>query len=423
MRTTWLVMRHAISTTLRKRSFWLFTFLMPAILLAFNLYALFQDEIGGDAGTEGAAAATAAEQAPPIVALVDEAGIIQRLPDGVPAGMFARYDSQQAALDAMESGAVSQVLYLPPDYLASGEVTVFARSFQLTQGENTGVAIGSNQEWLLNYILVANLAGDEMLASAVFNPTPGQMATRHALATPEEPAGGDETLALLVASVIPYVYYFILIISAGYMMQSVTAEKENRTVEVLLTSLNPRQMMVGKILGMSVVVMIQLLVWAGAAVLALNQAGPTLDLGQFQFPPGFLVWSALFLILGYLLYASVMAAAGAIAPTAREAGQVTWLLVVPLLPTLMFGREFVDNPDGSLSLALSLFPFSAPSGMVTRLAVAPVPLWQILLSLALLAATAYLFVVLSARFFRADNLLSDAAFHWKRLIGGWRGAS
>ncbi|NIV32727.1 MAG: ABC transporter permease, partial [Anaerolineae bacterium] len=79
--------------------------------------------------------------------------------------------------------------------------------------------------------------------------------------------------------------------------------------------------------------------------------------------------------------ASVMAAAGAIAPNAREAGQVVWLLVLPLMPTLMFGTVFMEDPNGTLSTALSLFPFSAPSAMVTRLAITEVPLWQILVSL------------------------------------------
>ena len=70
------------------------------------------------------------------------------------------------------------------------------------------------------------------------------------------------------------------------------------------------------------------------------------------------------------------------------------------MPTLMFGRMFVDDPGNALVLILSLFPFSAPSAMVTRLAVTTVPLWQILVSLAGVALTAYLFVSLSARFFR-----------------------
>ena len=128
----------------------------------------------------------------------------------------------------------------------------------------------------------------------------------------------------------------------------------------------------------------------------------------------------MFLVAGYLLFAAIMAAGGAIAANAREASPLTFLVILPLMPTLMFGYEFAENPHSPLVVALSLFPFSAPSAMVTRLAVSPVPLWQILLSLGLLVATAYGCLALAARFFRAGNLLSDTAFSFKRLATGWR---
>jgi ABC-2 type transport system permease protein len=419
MRTTWLVMKHAIATTLRKRSFWLFTFLMPAFLLAFNTYYFLRD-----AGVTLGDSEQAAEEAPapeiPAIGLVDDAGIVEQLPEAVPAGMFQLIADRETALADLESGALDQVVYIPSDYVNSGDVTIYTRNFQITSDQNGGVATGSAQAWLLPYILTLNLVDEPALANAVFNPTPGNAIQFHPMTSPAPDAGSNLALARIIASVTPYVYYFVLVISAGYMMQSVTAEKENRVVEVLLTSAEPRQIMVGKILGMSVVVLLQISVWLGAAAVGLNRLTQTLDLSSYSLPPGFLIWSLLFLVLGYLLYASVMAAAGAIAPSAREAGQVTWLLILPLLPTLMFGVEFAEDPHGTLALALSLFPFSAPSAMVTRLAVADIPLWQVLLSLALLAGTAYLFVSLSARFFRADNLLSDAAFNWKRLLTGWR---
>jgi ABC-2 type transport system permease protein len=205
-------------------------------------------------------------------------------------------------------------------------------------------------------------------------------------------------------------------------MRSVVAEKENRTAEVLLLSLNPRELMIGKMLAMSLVMWLQVVVWVGGGILILNRGAELLNMARFTFPPGFLAWALLFLVFGYLLFASVMAAAGAIAPTAREGAQVTWLLILPLMPTLMFGPAFLEDPNGTLSVVLSLFPFSSPSAMVTRLAVAQVPLWQILVSLTGLAVTAYLFVVLAARFFRAGNLLSDESFNWRRLGTGWRNA-
>lgn len=105
----------------------------------------------------------------------------------------------------------------------------------------------------------------------------------------------------------------------------------------------------------------------------------------------------------------------------REGAPVTWLLIIPLMPTLMFGDLFVNQPNHPLTLILSFFPFSAPSAMVTRLAVGNAPLWQIMASLALLALTTYGFVLLAARFFRAGNLLSEASFELRQLATGWRG--
>ena len=145
-----------------------------------------------------------------------------------------------------------------------------------------------------------------------------------------------------------------------------------------------------------------------------------LNVSGFTFPPGFIAWAILFLALGFLLFASVMAAAGAIAPTAREGNQAIWLLMLPLMPTLMFSQLFAEEPNSPLVLVLSLFPFSAPSAMVTRLALGEVPLWQIIVSLLGLAGTTYLMVVLAACFFRAGNLLSDASFSLRRLATEWR---
>jgi ABC-2 type transport system permease protein len=171
---------------------------------------------------------------------------------------------------------------------------------------------------------------------------------------------------------------------------------------------------------MSVLMVIQLIVWVGGGILILNRGADLMNVANFAFPPGFWIWAALFLVLGYLLYASVMMATGAIAQSAREASQVMWLLIIPLMPTLMFGTLFLEEPNGALCVALSLFPLSAPSAMVTRLAVADVPLGQILASLAGLAIMTYLLLALAGRFFHAGNLLSQSSFNWRRLATGWR---
>jgi ABC-2 type transport system permease protein len=227
-------------------------------------------------------------------------------------------------------------------------------------------------------------------------------------------------MAQMVATLLPLVYYFLLLMGSSYLMRSVVAEKENRTAEVLLVSVDPRRLMVGKILAMSVVTLIQVAVWVGGGMLVLNRGSILMNAAAFSFPAGFILWAILFLILGFLLFASIMAAAGAISNSAREANQVIWLLILPQMPVLMFSSLFLEDPNSTFVVIMSLFPFSAPSAMVTRLAMTNVPLWQILVSLAGLALVAYAFVALAARFFRAGNLLSQEGFNWRRLATAWQ---
>jgi ABC-2 type transport system permease protein len=426
MRNIWLVIKHDVGVTVRQRSFWIFTLLVPALLLAVNAYTII--ERGGlsstdqDADSQEATSTSLADL--PALGLVDEADLIAEMPPGIPPDLFVRFPDEAAARAALEAGEIKQYIHLPADYVATGEITVYDQGFQLfSTGENMGVAFASNQAWILPYVINYNLVGDQQLLDALQDPVPSALAEFHALQPPAQDDTEIQAMAELVASVMPYIYYFLLVMGSSYLMRSVVAEKENRTAEVLLLSLNPLELMIGKMLAMSLVMWLQVVVWVGGGILILDRGAEVMNMARFTFPPGFLAWALGFLVCGYLLFASVMAAAGAIAPTAREGAQVTWLLILPLMPTLMFGPAFVEDPNGTLSVVLSLFPFSAPSAMVTRLAVAQVPLWQILVSLAGLAATAYLFVVLAARFFRSGNLLSDESFNWRRMATGWRRAS
>jgi len=397
------------------------SFIVPVLLLGFQGYAVLQDNdisIGGE--DEASAEEESGSDEITIIGLVDNSGLITEIPDGIPSGKFLLLDGVDEARASLDAGEIEQYVVLPEDYIGSGEITIYDKDFQLMQAGDTGVAFGSANEWMLPEIINYNLIGDESLSMVVFNPTPGNLVRQHALNPPEESSAESEALAEFTSVAIPYVYYFILIIVSGYILQSVTSEKENRTVEVILVSLQPDELMSGKLLGMTFVALIQLLVWGAGASLILNQGSRLLDVSGLSFTPAFFIVAIVFLLLGYLLYASVMAAAGALANSAREASQVTWLLVIPLLPTLMFGRFFVEDPDSVLAIFLSLFPFSSPSAMVTRMAVGSVPAWQVLFSLFLLLITVYVVLMMATRFFQPQNLLSQAQFSWRRLATGWR---
>jgi len=421
MQNIWTVIKHEIRVVLRKKSFWILSFIVPVFLLGFQGYYIILDsDVSLGASEEEAAEEEASPTEPTIIGMVDESGLIEEIPNGIPPDMFRRFGSNDEGRAALEGGDIDQLVLIPSDYVTSGEVMIYAENFQIIREGDMGVAFGSANEWMLPYIINSNLIGDAALANVIFNPTPGDQASYIALDPPEEVSEDDAALAEFTSTAIPYIYYFILIIVSGYILQSVTSEKENRTVEVILVSLDSDELMAGKLLGMTSVAILQLAFWVGGATIILNQGSRYFDISGLTFTPAFFITALLFLILGYLLYASVMAAAGALANTAREASQVTWLLILPLLPTLMFGRLFVEDPDSVLALFLSMFPLSSPSAMVTRMAVGSVPAWQVLLSLFLLLITAYAVLMMASRFFHPQNLLSQAQFSWRRFATAWR---
>lgn len=417
MKTIWLVIKHDVAFVLRQRSFWIMTLLMPALLLGSNAYIASQDN------APALTTPTPADQtAPPHVGLVDHANLITFIPDDLPPHLFLPFADEAAAQTALDQGDITQYVVIPADFASGGAIVIYDRGFQLLSGgDSNSVAFNGRYDWALTYLITANLTNDTQLAAVVQNPTPRPATQFHRL---QPPATADETnnlgMAIIVARVMPYLFYFLLIMGGSYMMRSVVAEKENRTVEILLLSLEPTQLMIGKIIAMSVIIVIQLIVWVGGGMLILDRAATVMQFTSFAFPPSFFVWAILFLLLGYLLFAAIMSAVGALATNAREGGQAIWILVIPLMPTLMFGPLFAEEPNHPLVIALSLFPFSSPSAMVTRLAVGAVPAWQLVVSLLALVGTTWLFIVLAGRFFKSGNLLSDTSFSWQRLASGWR---
>lgn len=425
MRTIRLIIRHEVTFTLRQRSFWILTLLLPAVIIAVQLVGLTfgDDEVAGSEVLEGEASdSTIADF--PVLGLVDEGGFVAQIPPELPATLFIRFDTEEAAREALRAGDLDQVVIVPADYLDTGEVTALSQDFVFTPaGSEQSVAFG-NYEWVLQYVLEYNLEPDPVLLAAIRNPTPGMLATFVPLNQESAGSARDEDsqgVAQAVSTVVPFIYYFLLIMGSSYLMGSVIKEKENRTAEVLLLSLPPRQLVFGKMIAMLILILIQVAIWLGAMYLFLDQRETIIAMaGNFALPAGFALWAILFLIAGYAMYGAFLAAGGALASTSRETQQIVWVLIIPLMPTLIFASEFAAQPPNALAVFLSLFPLTAPSAMVTRIAVGNVPLWQILLSLAGVTITAYLALMAAARFFRPDTLLSTEVFSWKRVASEWR---
>lgn len=397
MRNIWIVSKQEITATLSQASFWVMTFLFPAFMIGINLLTQLPLQNTAQANTNQIEANTA-------LGYVDPAGLVQTLPPELPAELLRKYPDQPSAQAALERGEIEQYVDLSEVNLPDRNLVVVQRTFN---------PLADTPEDLFHYLLVYNQVGDQGLAARITAPGAGQV--EHTLAAPAV----DQSSSLLRLA--PYatllIFFFLFTTSSGLMLRSVSREKTNRTAEVLLLSLPPRELMAGKLLGLSAVAFLQMAVWVGGGVLLVQrELGSAVAQSVLGMPAAFLAWAVLYFLLGYCLYAALMGAVGALVPSFREAGQFTFFIMVPLIAPILFNPVFTKTPNGPLPVALSIFPLTAPTAMMSRLAATLVPAWQLVVSLALLAGTTFIVVQMAARAFSTDTLLSDSALKWDRLV-------
>jgi ABC-2 type transport system permease protein len=314
------------------------------------------------------------------------------------------YANQAAAQAALAAKEINKYYVLPADFIKTGDLLVVDNNFSVFNSLE-------NNDYF-EYLIRLNLTDDSNLAVLLADPT-AQIKTQSLAPQSETKDKGFGSFGVPFAVLM--IFYLVITMTGSFMLQSVTKEKENRTIEVLLVSLRPRDLMLGKILGLGVIALLQMAVWATGGLIV--SGGSALSgLGTSSLSAGFFVWAFLYFILGYLLYASQLGALGALAPSTREGTQFTFIILLPLFVPLMMSSAMIEAPNSGLTIFLSLFPLTSPVTMITRLAAGPVPFEQLVLGLIILAITTYGIIVFSARFFRADTLLSFSTLNFKRIV-------
>lgn len=404
MKKTLLVLKREFFTLLRKPSFLFGMFGVPLIsVVIFVIAAQIQKSSQAQSVVEQVVSGT---QTIATEGYVDQSGIIQSIPASVPPGVFIAYPDEAATRTALQTGEISAYYLVPQDYLASGEVIYVRPDFNPIGG--------SGQSDLFEWVLQVNLLeGDSVLATLLNGPLYLEKSSQAG-----EPQRDE---ANMMSFYLPYgvtiLFYVVILGSASLLLSSVAKEKENRVMEVLMSSVTPRQLLAGKITGLGLLGLIQTSVWMGTSYGLLKVSGSTFNLpAAFQLSVSFLLWGLVFFLLGYAVYASLMAGLGALVPNLREASQSTIVVIAPLIIPMFLINVLISDPHGVASTIMSLFPLTAPVAMMARLSAGGVPLWQIMLSALLLVGTAVLVIRAVAGMFRAQVLLSGQSFNRKMFF-------
>jgi ABC-2 type transport system permease protein len=209
----------------------------------------------------------------------------------------------------------------------------------------------------------------------------------------------------------------MILVSASLMINAVGKDKDNKTIEILLTSAKPMDLFLGKLLGHGAASLLQMAAWGGGLVLIMNLGGNSVSfLEGLQLPTQVIALGLPYFILGFFLYGSLMAGVGALAPNMREGSQSSFIITLPLIFLMLMINQLVGQPNSTLTAFLSIFPLTSSVVMMTRLAIGSVPLWQIALSLTVLIVTVVFIVRGVSNLFSSQTLLSGEKFKMKTFF-------
>ncbi len=412
MKKTLLVLRNEIITAVTRKSFMFIAFGIPLIgVLIFLGASVLQS---GALGSSGSGGETGDSDTPElqVEGYVDYSGLIEAIHEGAPDGILVAYPDEASVRQALNNGDIAAYYVIPEDYIKSGELIYINPDYSWTGSKD--------QSWVMRQTLTANLLDNKAERIQRFW---NVMDVEVKALAPSQKRDLDNpaTFALPYGSMM--IFYFVIMMSSSLLLNSVAVEKQNRVIEILMLSVRPRQLLSGKIIGLGIVGLLQTLIWFATGYTLLRLGGRTFDLPPgFELPPSILVWGVVFFLLGYAVYASLMAALGALVPNLKEGSQATILVIWPTLIPMLLMVILIQQPHGALATGLSLFPLTAPMTMMLRLAAGGgVPLWQLLLAVGLLLITVYIILRAVASVFRAQYLLSGQAFSAKRFFGALLG--
>jgi ABC-2 type transport system permease protein len=327
---------------------------------------------------------------------------------GLYGATLEQFTSPEEARTALDANDIRAYYVIADDYMATGDVTLYAESFGLDTLNTDGMFQSFLMQTLLDGVdrdLALRLNSDLVITEHVIDNT-GEAAVAQ-----------NEDTAFLTIYVFALLMAFSAFIGSGYLMQSVIEEKETRMVEVMLSTVRPGSLLTGKILAAGLLGLAPIAAWTAAAIYILNRLGTIWTwMAGFTVPGSLVVWLIVYFILTYLFFAGVYGAIGAISTSMREGPQMAVFITLPAMIPLYFISIFAESPNAALPVILSIFPITAPMAMIQRLAVTAVPAWQILVSLGVLVVSAVVAIWFAGRLFRVNTLLAGQTPKWQDIL-------
>ncbi|MGB2965368.1 MAG: ABC transporter permease [Anaerolineales bacterium] len=401
MNKTYLIFRHEFLQAIKRVGFIIMTLIVPVLaLLGIGLFELVTTL------TEPSAKEVT------IVGYVDEVGIFSDQTDQGLIRLIPFITSEEATR-ALVSRDVSEYLIIPSDYLSSGTIQRYTLAKELNIPPVTTYLIES----FLTWNLLKEDVRPEIITSIV---TPLNLEVTRL----DENGDIAQEQGYIGNIIIPAIFSLLLslalMLGANSLISGLGEEKESRLIEVLISSVSVRQLLVAKVLALGAAGLLQVLVWLTSTPPLLRLASSSFGgfLSNIQLPANFLVLGVVYFVLGYLLFAVLSVCFGGISSSTTEAHQLSMFYIMMLFVPLWFFGVYVNFPNSPIWVVLSIFPVTAPIQMMLMLGVSDIPAWQIATSIGVLGLSIIVGLYLSIRIFRMFMLMYGKRPNLGEIIQG-----
>jgi ABC-2 type transport system permease protein len=320
-------------------------------------------------------------------------------------------------IDSLRASEIpaERLLYLPGNLIEEGTAV-------LVENRDTGPVLRRRIASTLQHVVTATRLERARVGRATIETAMRSTSVSvEPLSAKDGPAGLRQVLGFVFAMAL----YVMFIVYGQMIARGVLEEKTSDIVEILISSLRPWEMMLGKILGIGAVGLTQVAIWVllitTAALFGLAGAAPGLarlglNIAGLATPWDLILWSILYFITGYLLYSGVFAAAGALVTSEQDVQQVLIPALLPIVLPILVLPAAMQTPDATWVVAMSLFPFFSPILMPMRIAASHVPMCQSALAVVLLLGTTLALAWTAGRIYRVGILMKGKRPNLPELV-------
>ncbi len=387
MNKTLLIFRHEFRHTIKRTGFIILTLAPPLLtLLGIGVYHI----VSGI--TQPPAEVTE-------IGYVDEAGGFDQFTTQGNITLVP-FDTTEAATEALVTEDIKEYFVIPSDFISTGIIRRYTTQRELRPPAATTAAI---KDFISSNLLAGKVPATT--AARIEEPLNLVTTTLTTTGTVAPQQGGYANL--VIPGIFGLLLALSLVFSSTYLLQGLGAEKENRLMEILLSSVSTRQLITGKVLGIGTAGLAQVAVWVAATPLLLNLASSSIGgfISTIHIPAGLLALAVVYFVLGYLLFAVLSVGVAAVSSSVREAQTLASIFTLWAIAPFWLLSLIIAFPNSPAWVVLSIFPFSAPVLVILRLGLTGVPGWQLAASIVVLALCIFGGLVLSSKLLRTYMLM------------------